>query len=60
MKKKVARKLRVSRETLLALTSAEVQTVAGASKFSCPSDCGAAACPVMPTGDAVTDEGISV
>ncbi|MFL6234200.1 MAG: hypothetical protein ACJ76N_13780 [Thermoanaerobaculia bacterium] len=59
MKKKVARKLRVSRETLVALTSAEVQTVAGAegaSKFSCPSDCGGAAlCPATLTGSLVTD-----
>ena len=54
MKKKVATKLRISRETLLALTSAEVQTAVGASKFSCQSDCGAAACPVIPTA-LVTD-----
>jgi hypothetical protein len=45
MKKNVLKKLHVSRETLLALTSLEAQKVAGAadadaSKFSCPSACG--------------------
>ena len=53
MKKNACKKLRVSRETLLALTSLEAQMVAGgmdASKFSCPSGCGGAAtCPLTIT-----------
>jgi hypothetical protein len=35
MKKNEVKKLRLSRETLQALTSSDMQTVVGGSKFSC-------------------------
>jgi hypothetical protein len=35
MKKNEVKKLRLSRETLQALTSSDIQTVVGGSKFSC-------------------------
>ena len=48
MKKNAVRKLQLSRETLQALTSLEIQAVAGGAsyqfEFSCPSDC-RPACP---------------
>jgi hypothetical protein len=53
MKKNDSKKLRLSRETLQALTSAEAQNVAGGSRMSsCQSAC-AGPCPA--TGEPSTD-----